>query len=33
MAVALWGSWGTGRPICGKRDHIAGCVDKPCDGL
>ena len=24
---------GTGRPICGKRDHIVGCVDNPCDGL
>src|ERR1700682_4293996 len=24
---------GTGRPICGERDHIAGCVDNPCGGL
>jgi len=24
---------GTGRPICGKRDHIVGCVDNSRDGL
>src|SRR6266436_41863 len=24
---------GTGPPICGKRDHIVGCVDNSCDGL
>ena len=24
---------GTGRPICGQRDHIVGCVDNSCDGL
>src|SRR5205823_6951574 len=24
---------GTGRPICGKRDRIVGCVDNSHDGL
>src|SRR5258706_13784669 len=24
---------GTGRPICGRRDHIVGCVDNSCDDL
>jgi hypothetical protein len=24
---------GTGRPICGQRDRIVGCVDNSCDGL
>src|SRR5258708_32489442 len=24
---------GTGRPICGKRDHIVGCIDNSRDDL